>query len=262
MSSLVNYSDSENESGGKMVNVKEKQKKLKGKKKRKIFDVNTVSNQHSNKKMNLSLPLSIQKMFSSQNVCIESYNGKVRSFKHFEGNWPTYVFVPLTVTNSTTSLYNYLLLTLKDFGLTFFQLEDCHISLSRTVPIRHYWIEPIYSKLRGCIPQHAFNYSLISIKVYVNDEKTRTFVGVEISLGFSNFRELTLQVNKVFEEFGLETYYKDPSFHVSFAWCLGDKKIELEKHIQSCNQLKDQFSVLASKLCMKSGNKVFQIYLN
>ncbi|XP_065661321.1 U6 snRNA phosphodiesterase 1 [Hydra vulgaris] len=288
MSGLVSYSDSENESADEMQNEKLETNTKKidvqsnivnTKKKRKIIDLKTNLSQNCNKIAPLPVPISIQKMFSSQNIDIMSSSiklvtnlsttsrlnkklpGKVRTFEHFEGNWPTYVFTPLTINSNTISLYNYLVHNFKDLSLTFFQLDECHISLSRTVPIRHYWMEPLYSKLKDCIPLHSFTYSFLNIKVYVNDEKTRTFIGVEINSGYSKLKEITDSVDKVFKEFGLDIYYKEPSFHVSFAWCLGDKKTEIEKYIDSFSQLKDQFSILASKVCMKCGNKLFQICL-
>ncbi|KAK3747945.1 hypothetical protein QZH41_011812 [Actinostola sp. cb2023] len=59
-------------------------------------------------------------------------------------------------------------------------------------------------------------------QLYVNDEKTRSFLGLKISTGEDQLQSLTSLVDQIFDEFSLPKFYENPSFHVSVAWCLGD----------------------------------------
>lgn len=63
------------------------------------------------------------------------------------------------------------------------------------------------------------------LNVYCNEDKTRTFISIGVAE--SNCDKLKILVNSVdrcFNEFNLETFYENPSFHVSILWCLGDQQ--------------------------------------
>ncbi|XP_017596279.1 PREDICTED: U6 snRNA phosphodiesterase [Corvus brachyrhynchos] len=76
------------------------------------------------------------------------------------------------------------------------------------------------------------------VKVYTNQNKTRTFIGLEVSAGHFQLLELVSEVDGILEEFDLPTFYKDPSFHISLAWCVGDLSGRLEgqclRELQVC----------------------------
>ncbi|XP_074864822.1 U6 snRNA phosphodiesterase 1 isoform X4 [Carettochelys insculpta] len=107
------------------------------------------------------------------------------------------------------------------------------------------------------------------VKVYTNQHKTRTFVGLEVSSGHSQLLELVSEVDKVMEEFDLPAFYKNPSFHISLAWCVGDASDKLEGQcLQELQELVDGFEDSASLLRFhweqircKCGNKVFSFPL-
>ena len=55
-----------------------------------------------------------------------------------------------------------------------FPASDLHVSLSRTVPIQHHYIEPLVDAIRSKVTkQTTFDLRLSNVAVYVNDEKTR-----------------------------------------------------------------------------------------
>ena len=56
----------------------------------------------------------------------------------------------------------------------------------------------------------------------------RTFVGLEVTSGHAHFLDLVAEVDRVMEEFDLSTFYQDPSFHISLAWCVGDARLQME----------------------------------
>lgn len=97
----------------------------------------------------------------------------------------------------------------------------------------------------------------------------RTFVGLEVSSGHAQFLDLVSQVDGVMKEFDLTTFYQDPSFHVSLAWCVGDARLQLEGQcLQELQEIVDQFEdsemllrVLANQVRCKSGNKFFSVPL-
>ncbi|XP_010215671.1 PREDICTED: U6 snRNA phosphodiesterase [Tinamus guttatus] len=107
------------------------------------------------------------------------------------------------------------------------------------------------------------------VKVYTNENKTRTFIGLEVSAGHFQLLELVSEVDRVMEEFDLPTFYKDPSFHISLAWCVGDLTSRLEGQcLRELQDIVDKFEDSAHLLRIqweqircKSGNKYFSFPL-
>ncbi|XP_010164472.1 U6 snRNA phosphodiesterase, partial [Antrostomus carolinensis] len=107
------------------------------------------------------------------------------------------------------------------------------------------------------------------VKVYTNQNKTRTFIGLEVSAGHFQLLELVSEVDRVLEEFDLPTFYKDPSFHISLAWCVGDLSGRLEGQcLRELQEIVDRFEDSAlllrvqwEQIRCKSGNKYFSFPL-
>lgn len=143
-----------------------------------------------------------------------------------------------------------------------------HISLSRTVILKHHWIESFIASLK--LRTTGFRKFMIlfgNLKIYCNDERTRTFIGFEIKAGYDSLLRLTDIVDKSLEDFNLPTFYEvlemylsillfgvqmdyhnilnytlpfnyilqDPSFHMSIAWCVGDYEEELNLKLPQLN---------------------------
>ncbi|KAM8985172.1 U6 snRNA phosphodiesterase 1 isoform 1-T1 [Ara ararauna] len=108
------------------------------------------------------------------------------------------------------------------------------------------------------------------VKVYTNQNKTRTFIGLEVTAGHFQLLELVSEVDRVLEEFDLPTFYKDPSFHISLAWCVGDLSDRLEGQcLQELQDIVDGFEDSAlllrvqwEQIHCKSGNKYFSFPLS
>lgn len=80
--------------------------------------------------------------------------------------------------------------------------------------------------------------------------------------------ELVRVVDQTMMEFRLETFYKEPSFHVSLAWCVGDFSVELKDCLQQMQSLLDehedgpfQLKLDCSELRCRTGNKTFRFPL-
>ena len=64
--------------------------------------------------------------------------------------------------------------------------DDFHVSLSRTVVVPHHFIEPLVESLRSKfanINKFVVSFSSQDLRFYVNDVKSRSFIGFEV---FSN----------------------------------------------------------------------------
>ena len=66
------------------------------------------------------------------------------------------------------------ILVSSDHTFHFIPHPELHVSLSRTVPIQHHYIEPLVAALRSKVSHRTtFILHLSRVAVYVNDEKTR-----------------------------------------------------------------------------------------
>ncbi|XP_010716315.1 U6 snRNA phosphodiesterase, partial [Meleagris gallopavo] len=149
-------------------------------------------------------------------------------------------------------------------------MEEFHVSLSQSVVLRYHWINPFMQSLKERLASfHRFFCVADRVKVYTNQNKTRTFVGLEVSTGHFQLLELVSEVDKVMEEYDLPLFYKDPSFHISMAWCVGDLSGSLEGQcLQELQDIVDRFEDSArilrvqwEQIRCKSGNKFFSFPL-
>ncbi|KAG8437253.1 hypothetical protein GDO86_008091 [Hymenochirus boettgeri] len=84
-----------------------------------------------------------------------------------------------------------------------------------------------------------------------------------------NLLGIVSEVDLSLKEFNLKTFYEDPSFHVSLAWCVGDKAGQLEgSGLLELQDVLDRFedSDALTRFCVeeihcKAGNKSFCIPL-
>ncbi|KAL5503629.1 hypothetical protein EMCRGX_G010607 [Ephydatia muelleri] len=182
-------------------------------------------------KESLPLPDAILNMFQAEEPRGNhgNHEGRVRSFPHMRGNWPSFAHIPFSLEEHDLApciaSYHHTLCALLSHSGTLHMVHppEVHISLSRTVPIRHHWIEPLVCSLKNCISGHKrFFISFSGPEVYSNDEKTRSFIGLKVSKGHNKLCALVHDVDECFGKFGLQPFYKDPVFHISVCWCLGD----------------------------------------
>ncbi|KAK2838460.1 hypothetical protein Q7C36_013274 [Tachysurus vachellii] len=219
----------------------------------------------------LPLPSSVIEMFrDSEEQHFDhraQHGGRLRSFEHERGNWATYVYLPYEPEDVFLELLDELRVCAAAHGVTLTRAEEFHISLSQTVILRHHWIQPFVQSLRSALATcSGFVCLADKLKVYSNQEKTRTFLGMEISTGHMQLLEVVKSVDKVMEEFNLSTYYEDPSFHLSLAWCVGDfaEKLqhtclaELQSLMEGHEDEPFQIKLKCKELRCKTGNKFYQ----
>uniref|UniRef100_UPI0037E845F8 U6 snRNA phosphodiesterase 1 isoform X1 n=2 Tax=Semicossyphus pulcher TaxID=241346 RepID=UPI0037E845F8 len=221
----------------------------------------------------LPLPGCLSVMFpdelDSQTEESALHGGRIRSFKHERGSWATYVYLPYYPEEEFRVLLEDLLLAARARGVVLSPQEEFHLSLSQTVVLRHHWIQNFTQSLRdGLVHCKRFLCSARKLRIYCNAEGTRTFLGMEVYAGQAQLLELVQAVDRTMTEFRLDTFYKDPSFHVSLAWCVGDVTEQMKEGIQELQSLVDDHEegpYLLSLDCMevycRTGNKTFRFPL-
>lgn len=221
------------------------------------------------KSKEIPLPASINAMFIEREKEIVHddpalHDGRIRSFGHEKNNWASYVYIDLQDCELDEAK-NFIV---KELVLE--PIEHHHLSISRVVSLRHHWIDPFIKSLKDNLEQgKAFPLSLDKLQVYTNDDKTRTFVGLEATVGVKELQKLTTCVDYCFSEYKLPPFYYPPSFHVSLGWCLGDMRAQIRNRLQKL-ELKlvdimeddgDFGRLLVKNVHCKSGNKIFQFKL-
>ncbi|XP_061533318.1 U6 snRNA phosphodiesterase 1 isoform X2 [Phycodurus eques] len=179
------------------------------------------------------------------------HDGRIRSFKHERGNWATYVYFPYKPEEEFGELMEVLLSTAAAFGVVLTAQEEFHLSLSQTVVLRHHWIQPFIQGLKaGLVPYK------------------RTFLGMEVATGHAELLNVVRVVDRTLTDYHLDTFYQDPSFHVSLAWCVGDFTMQLRKCLHELQNLVDNHEeepyhlwLDCAELRCRTGNKTFRFPL-
>merc|ERR1712179_219041 len=201
------------------------------------------------------------------------HQGRVRSFAHERGNWASIVFIPLHLgvyKASFSSFLASLVAVCQDQNLNLQTSTDLHISLSRTLILYLHWIQPLkdyFNQRLRLVPK--FSLWLHGLSVYLNDEKTRTFLGLRVCQGRSELSEIITEVDAGIAEYRLPPFYKDGSFHTSIAWCNGDVSQSLQALLpQLENMCNEYFNVESDMrtfdvdlIKFKTGNRIHTIHL-
>ncbi|NWI21003.1 USB1 phosphodiesterase, partial [Crypturellus soui] len=224
----------------------------------------------------LPVPAGVLAMFREQEQAEATlddsaqHGGRLRTFPHERGSWATYVYLPYEAPEEFTELLELVVCRARAYATQLAPMDDFHVSLSQSVVLRYHWINPFVQSLKERLASfHRFFCLADQVKVYTNQNKTRTFIGLEVSTGHFQLLELVSEVDRVMEEFDLPTFYKDPSFHISLAWCVGDLTSRLEGQcLRELQDIVDKFEDSAHLLRIqweqircKSGNKYFSFPL-
>ncbi|XP_011172829.1 U6 snRNA phosphodiesterase isoform X2 [Solenopsis invicta] len=167
------------------------------------------------------------------------HNGRVRSFKHERGNWVTLIYINYTSSDCFHTWINSVLSKLPVEGSI---ISNLHISLSRTLVLKFHWIESFVESIKqSCRKFNKFVLQFTDIRVYCNEERTRTFLGIYCRDEDGMLKCLTDVFDNVLAEYQLPSFYKDTSYHISFFWCLGDKRACLKEILPSLTSSLNKF---------------------
>ncbi|GLV34652.1 uncharacterized protein CBL_09133 [Carabus blaptoides fortunei] len=253
-------SDSEDEIPGPRVSVK-----------RTFRDNSDSSEKRLKQSEGYKLPVpAIFQTKSDSSDQIEHHGGRIRTFPHERGNWSTYVYISYEHDDIMSELINDIISNYKSS----FLLQPCdnlHISLTRTVILRHHWIESFMKTISDNI-SHLSRFVIMfdGLKVYCNDERTRTFIGLKIKTGYDSLLNIVQILDECLKQYNLPEFYKDPSFHMSLAWCVGDYENVLNNNIDLLNEIVSEYMknypqlywyIHVKNLVCKTGNKMFNFNL-
>lgn len=186
---------------------------------------------------------------------LDGQSSRIRSFPHVQGNYALHVYIPVNIPpalkKEVVQFLNRISLVVPglhvvdaDVPLDILCKDDhkleqvalgreFHISLGRTVPIRVHQIDSVVAMLRQKLQfQKGYWIDFNKWEVFVNDDKTRTFLSLEVVTG--GLAEITKQiqsVNDVYKLHNLPEFYKDPRPHISLAWALGDVSDVLKREV-------------------------------
>ncbi|WOK96616.1 U6 snRNA phosphodiesterase [Canna indica] len=216
---------------------------------------------------------------------------RIRSFPHTEGNYALHVYIPVII---PTPIRSQLALFVKrissvvpglyavdvDYPIAELCMDDMvleqvllgrefHISLGRTVPIQVHQIDSIVAMLRQkFINQRGYTIDFNKWDVFVNDEKTRSFLSLEVIGG--GLSEITKQIRIVdvtYRLHGLPEFYKNPRPHISLLWALGDTSYSLKQAVDIDRSYKKAtpssghiFTSKISSIECKIGKKTYSIW--
>ncbi|CAH0547447.1 unnamed protein product [Brassicogethes aeneus] len=221
----------------------------------------------------LPLPSEFQKVENVSEYTDDPSNheGRLRSFPHERGNWATYIYIPYDKDHfGIQDLFSKIQLIIPS-TIEIKPVDDLHISLTKTVILKHHWIQSFSDSIKeNTIFIKKFMIMFDGIKVYCNEERTRTFLGITVKSGHDSLIKLVEIFDRCLLEYKLSTFYKDPSFHMSIAWVQGDFKEELGKYVTEINNVfiqllntytQDTWYIYVNYLLCKIGNKSFQFNL-
>lgn len=144
--------------------------------------------------------------------------------------------------------------------IEFHPIEELHMSLTRTVVLRHHWIDEFARSIQNSLKNskrfffffsHLFNTSnfigifysihlylirfwiyLNSIQIYCNDNQSRTFISLSLakidSNAKQNLQSIVNQLDNCLQEFKLPTFYKVSLGTKKFKYCYR-RKLSLKK---------------------------------
>ncbi|XP_076043323.1 U6 snRNA phosphodiesterase 1 [Oratosquilla oratoria] len=202
------------------------------------------------------------------------HQGRVRSFTHERGNWASILYVPIQLgvqEDSFKSFVASILELCKQNSVALSSSTDLHISLTRTLVLRLHWIQPIVEDLRARLTHvNKFSLWLHGVGVYLNEERTRTFLGLRVCHGRSELQDIVSEIDSCLTDYRLPSFYKDGSFHVSIAWCVGDEEATLRTLLPQLENVCSQYFAVESDmrtfdvtvLHFKTGNRIHHINLH
>lgn len=88
-------------------------------------------------------------------------------------------------------------------------VPSLHVSLSRTLVLKFHWIESFAESLKLlCQKFDRFMIRLEDVRVYCNEERTRTFLGIQCQDDDGTLRLFTTALDKFLAEYQLPSFYE------------------------------------------------------
>eukprot|EP00761_Pharyngomonas_kirbyi_P007547 gb/GECH01007557.1/.p1 GENE.gb/GECH01007557.1/~~gb/GECH01007557.1/.p1 ORF type:complete len:322 (+),score=71.73 gb/GECH01007557.1/:1-966(+) len=218
------------------------------------------------------LPKEFVQMFNekpeqlTQESEIQNRNTRIRNVPHIAGNWATHIYIPVSKTLALTQITKQVLSQSQQVLPNIQPVNDghLHISLSRTIYLQHHqiqlFIEHLENALKGA---QKFSIDFDKYEFYLNDNKTCSFVGLNVLNGFQQICAIIQRIDKVILEFGKQTFHSSPKPHLTIGWQTGDHISGLPQHkIRGEWEWCENFNGFeAEQIICKCGNKLFDFKL-
>ncbi|CAH1399588.1 unnamed protein product [Nezara viridula] len=195
------------------------------------------------------------------------HDGRYRSFPHKRGNWTSLIYIPYNETVSFDHLFDQLF-ELCSPGIKLIKIKDPHVSLTKTFVLLYHWIKEFHLSIKEKIKVlHSYEVCFDGIEVYCNEDQSRTFLGLTVGTGKNEIESTVQLFDSCLKEYRLEPFYKEGSFHMSIAWCHGNKKTAIKERIFAKKSLidtlsnKSEFSISVNAYIFKTGFKEFILKL-
>ncbi|KAF8798858.1 hypothetical protein BYT27DRAFT_7228131 [Phlegmacium glaucopus] len=162
----------------------------------------------------------------------ELHQGRIRTTPHVEGQFAAHVYVSLPLGRQSLlyKLIQEIFLDAKAAVPTLREIwpdsngcqrPELHISLSRPIFLRAHQREELKRSVKNiAIAQKPFILSFATLSEMINDEKTRTFLTMEVGAGHHELRSLAGALAPALRAIRQQEYYVNPRFHASIAWAL------------------------------------------
>ncbi|KAI8920980.1 hypothetical protein DFJ77DRAFT_496174 [Powellomyces hirtus] len=187
-----------------------------------------------------------------------------RTVPHIAGNWATYVYFAFRPSAELQDLLDRMMTVIRETVPTAQAVDPLegglHVSLSRTIYLKVFQIDRFVQLLgKRMEGRRRFPMRFQKIGHYMNDEQTRSFLGLDVGSGGQQLKLFLKDVDNVIQQFGKQVFYETPLFHASFAWALGDAldTTFIERLKKFYPDLMMEHVVLDCVTCV-IGNKVFK----
>jgi len=198
----------------------------------------TVKPEQKKRKKLPSLPSSLTPVVPIDDPAL--HQGRTRSTPHVEGQFATYIYVPLFldprsplvaliddvlhVAAKDVPTIHPLGVSVQDGSASSVKpKKELHISLSCPLFVRAHQREDIKRAISAVAQSYApFNASFASFSELRNDDSTRIFLAMEIGAGHASLSSMSNALSPALGALRQSQYYTDPRFHASIAWALLD----------------------------------------
>ncbi|XP_066903409.1 U6 snRNA phosphodiesterase 1 isoform X2 [Halyomorpha halys] len=195
------------------------------------------------------------------------HDGRSRSFPHKRGNWTSLIYIPYKETISVDHLFDQLY-DICSPGIRLIKVKEPHVSLTKTFVLLYHWIKEFHLSIKEKLKVlDSYEICFDGIEVYCNEDQSRTFLGLTVGMGKTEIASSVQLFDECLKEYRLEPFYEEGSFHMSIAWCHGNKKTEvkekllIKKSIIDILSDKSAFSISVNAYVFKTGFKEFILNL-
>ncbi|EDR13734.1 uncharacterized protein LACBIDRAFT_309043 [Laccaria bicolor S238N-H82] len=162
------------------------------------------------------------------------HQGRIRTIPHVDGQFASHIYIalPLGREQPLLQLLRDILREAKESVPYLYEIgftseektSELHISLSRPIFLRVHQREDLKKALRALARrQKKFTLSFATFSELVNDEKTRTFLTMEVGAGHHELQNLAEALSPALQGIRQKEYYTNPRFHASIAWAHLDR---------------------------------------